>query len=241
MAVIYYIGLFVCAGVTTFAQQKYGRSLGSRSDIYVYALVTGVISMLFFYLSSGFSIVLNLKTLFYSLIFAGAGIAAYFVQLLVYRYMGVAEVGVITTCGKLLITSALGILLFSETVTPVSLLRIGLMTLAVLLLFMRKRKRGGDHTRQTLSLIGLLLCAFTVCIGVINTVVMKYVAIDPAVVSRDSLFFLTNAFIPAFSAAGDGRTWTTSPARASISGTARSLTTGSATLWRCAGTVLPFI
>ncbi|MBQ8309756.1 MAG: hypothetical protein IJX80_01925 [Clostridia bacterium] len=201
MIVVYYAGLFLCGAVTTFSQKKYSGILRSRTDILIYALTTGVMSMLFFWITSGFSIVLNGKTTLYSVIITGTSFVSYFAQLLVYRYMGVAEVSVITMGGKLLLSSVTGILLFSEKVSLISVTRIALMLLSVLLLFVQKRKVGKNtendkSTRvQSVSVIGWLWCALIVGVGVIGTVTSKYIAIDPKVTNSDSLFFFANFLI----------------------------------------------
>ena len=201
MIVVYYAGLFLCSAMTTFSQQKYGRAIRHRTDIWVYALITGIISMLFFGITSGFSILLNKKTIIYALILTVMAIISYFVQLLVYRYMGVVEVAVITASGKLLLTSIVGFLLFSETVSLISASRIVLMLIAVLLIFAHNKKgiSKKNDSVQSLTLIGLLLCVAIVGIGVLNTVVLKYIAIDAEVTSSDALFFFTNAMIALFS------------------------------------------
>ena len=201
MIAVYYAGLFLCSALTTFSQQKYGRAIRHRTDIWVYALITGIISMLFFGITSGFSILLNKRTIIYALILTVMAIISYFVQLVVYRYMGVVEVAVITMSGKLLLTSIVGFLLFSETVSLISVARIVLMLITVLLIFAHNKKKNSekDDSIRSVSLIGLLLCVAIVGIGVLNTVVLKYVAIDSEVTSSDALFFFTNAMIAVFS------------------------------------------
>lgn len=198
MTFIFYAGLFLCGAATTFSQQKYGRAIRHRTDIWVYALVTGIISMLFFGITSGFSILLNQKTVIYALILTAMAFISYFVQLSVYRYMGVLEVAVITMSGKLLLTSIAGFLLFSETVSLFSVARIVLMLIAVLLIFAHnkeKNKPPKNDSVRSFTPIGLLLCVTIAGLGVINTVVLKYLAIDAEVTSSDALFFFTNTMI----------------------------------------------
>lgn len=201
MIIIFYAGLFLCSAMTTFSQQKYGRAIRHRTDIWVYALITGIFSMLFFGITSGFSILLNGKTFIYALILTAMAIISYFVQLLVYRYMGVVEVAVITMSGKLLLTSIVGFLLFSETVNLISVARIVLMLITVLLIFAHNKKTQTPKNDSVRSFtpIGFLLCVAIVGIGVLNTVVLKYVAIDAEVTSSNALFFFTNAMIALFS------------------------------------------
>ena len=208
MSVVYYAGLFLCNALGTFALQKYGRELRNRIDIVIYALVTGIISMLFFWVSSGFSIVLNQRTILYALILMILSLVSYFVQLPVYRYMGVAEVGVITVGGTLCLSVVLGALIFAERVSIISVIRISLMLVAVLLIFVQKKKKtkknemvDGDSFEliKTVTSIGLLLCLFIIVVSAINTIISKYIAIDENITSSDSLFFFTNALIVIFS------------------------------------------
>ena len=207
MTLIYYAGLFLCSVATTFSQYKYGRSLRSKNDILIYIMITGVMSMLFFGVSSGFRILLNSRTVFYSVVLTVISVISYYTQLFVYKYMGVAEVSFITTGGKLLFTSIAGIVIFSEKISLLSVLRISLMLLAVLFLFLEKSKTEkcnkeskAERSKSAFSL-GILICASIIIIGTASTVVSKYIAIDAQVTSSESVFFFTNLLITAFSAA----------------------------------------
>ena len=205
MTLIYYVGLFLCSVATTFSQYKYGKSLRSNNDILIYIMITGVMSMLFFGGASCFCIVLNSRIIFYSVILTAISIISYYTQLFVYKYMGVAEVSFITTGGKLLFTSIAGIVIFSEKVSLLSVIRISLMLLAVLFLFIEKskieirnKKSESERSKSTFSL-GILICVLIIIIGTASTVVSKYIAIDTQVVSSESVFFFTNLMITAFS------------------------------------------
>ena len=207
MTLIYYAGLFLCSVATTFSQYKFGRSLRSKNDILIYIMITGVMSMLFFGVSSGFCIVLNSRTVFYSVVLTVISVISYYTQLFVYKYMGVAEVSFITTGGKLLFTSIAGIIIFSEKISLLSVLRISLMLLAVLFLFLEKSKTEkrnkeskGERSKSAFSL-GILICASIIIIGTTSTVVSKYIAIDAQITSSESVFFFTNLLITAFSVA----------------------------------------
>ena len=81
MTLIYYAGLFLCSVATTFSQYKYGRSLRSKNDILIYIMITGVMSMLFFGVSSGFRILLNSRTVFYSVVLTVISVISYYSRL----------------------------------------------------------------------------------------------------------------------------------------------------------------
>ncbi|MBQ8311434.1 MAG: hypothetical protein IJX80_10530 [Clostridia bacterium] len=202
MTVFCYFGLFLCDAASIFTMQKYGKAARDRTGIFIYALVTGIIAMAVFWGTAGFSVTLNGRTALYSAIIAVLAICSYFTQLPVYRYLGVAEIAVITSGGRLILSSVAGVLLFSEALNAISALRIVLMLVAVLLLFVEKKKPAHDRTGEPakkVSATGLLLCLFIILIGTVNTVVSKYIAVDAGVTDSNSLFFFANVLITGFS------------------------------------------
>lgn len=194
MTFVYYLGLFLCGAASTFSMQKYGRAAQNRTGFLIYALITGLIAMGVFYATAGFSIALNAQTIFYAVIMAVLAMTSYFTELPVYKYMEVAEVVVITTGGTLIFSSLAGVLLFSEALTIISVLRIVLMLAAILVLF-AENKQPHSHRAKHVSLPGWILCALIIVIGTINTVLSKYIAIDVNVTNSDSLFFFANVLI----------------------------------------------
>lgn len=201
MTILCYLGIFLCGAVSTFSMQKYGRSEQTRSGIWIYALVTGAIAMGVFWTTAGFSVTLNPRTILYAAFIAVLAIASYFTELPVYRFMGVAEVAVITTGGTLILSSISGVLLFHEELTVLSILRILLMLAAILVLFFESKHdapSSDGKAQKKLSVIGLLFCIGIILIGTLNTIATKYIAIDPLVTNENSLFFFTNVLVTAF-------------------------------------------
>ncbi len=206
MTILFYFGLFASYAVTTFSTQKYGRSTRGAHGLFLYSFLTGLCSMAVFFCLAGFSLSFNARTALYAGLLTLLCLFAYLCQLSVYRYMGVAEVGVISTGGNLILSAVLGMLLFGERLSPVGILRICLMLATVLLLFWQQ-KRDAENTKKdektrsvhAFSLIGLLFCIGVTVVLSANTVLSKYIAEDAQVTDNNSLFFLANVGIAALS------------------------------------------
>ncbi len=202
MTILSYIGLFFCNAASTFAVQKYGRENNGAVGLFFYAAVTGGFSMAVFFCLTGFSLVINTSVLLYALLFAAICICAYFTQLSVYRYMGVAEVGVFTSGGNLILSAVVGMLLFAEELTPISALRILLMLGTVFLLFYRQKSKRGTAdciSERPFTATGLLLCLGYTVVLCATAVLSKYIAADPDIADSNDVFFFTNCFIFLFS------------------------------------------
>lgn len=201
MTVLYYLGLFLCGAVSTFSLQKYGRSNRTYQSIIVYALVTGVMAMGIFWAMSGFALELSGRSILYAAVYAALALISYFTNLPAYRYLGVSEVGVLFTGGRLILSMVSGCMLFGERLTLVSFLRMALMLAAAVLLFFEDRKKKSEDTphRGSKRLVGVLLCAALIVEGTLAGIVSKYIALDPLVPDANSLFFVTNLITTAVS------------------------------------------
>ena len=135
MTLFYYFGVFLCGATSTFAMQKYGRSNRTYQSLFVYALATGIMSMGIFFAMTGFALELSGRALLYAAIYALFCLIAYFTQLPAYQYLGISEVGVLTTCGRLILSMITGAILFQEKLSVIAILRMLLMLAAALLLF----------------------------------------------------------------------------------------------------------
>jgi drug/metabolite transporter (DMT)-like permease len=196
---IYYLGIFLCAALGCFSNQKYARSGNKLNSVHIYSLVSGLIAMTFFYVTSGFNINLNLRTTVYSIIFALLIFGNYFFTLIVFRFMGIAEKTFITSGLSLISTIILGIVLFEETFKPLSAVQLALVFATLLVIFLPNRRK--QETSKSVTHIGVILCIGITILGVGCTLVAKYFAKDlnaGTVTDDKSFFFLTNAFIVAF-------------------------------------------
>ena len=147
-----------------------------------------------FWVLSGCSLELSSRAILYAAILAIIVLFSYFTQIPVYRHLDVAEVGVFSTGGRLVLSMLLGAALFGEKITTVSVLRIALMIAAAILLFVDARRHAPQKSsaQHRSRIIGLLLCLGLIVNGTFSAALSKYIALDALVPDANSLFFMTN-------------------------------------------------
>ena len=194
-----YLGIFICQLVGVLSRLKYGYSIKTVIDICVYAVVTGVIALVVFAVSSGFNLQFNFKTVIYAIFYSLVVIASYSCSLIIFKFISVSESGFYSTGLTLVITAICGYLLFSEPFTLISVIRVVLMLISLLLIYLTERKTNkndnGDNNAlkpKVNKIIGILLCVAAGFVGVVELIISKLFAIDSEVTSSNSLFFLTN-------------------------------------------------
>ena len=194
-----YLGIFICHLVGVLSRLKYGYSIKTVIDICVYAVVTGVIALVVFAVSSGFNLQFNFKTVIYAIFYSLVVIASYSCSLIIFKFISVSESGFYSTGLTLVITAICGYLLFSEPFTLISVIRVVLMLISLLLIYLTERKTNkndnGDNNAlkpKVNKIIGILLCVAAGFVGVGELIISKLFAIDSEVTSSNSLFFLTN-------------------------------------------------
>ncbi len=200
MAFTLYLGVFLCAVATVFSQQKYGRAIKTFNEIWIYAFITGVISSINFIFLSGFTFDFNLNILVYSLIITALSQLSYFASLIALKYMEISVISVLQNGGNLILSVLLGMFIFSETPGFVSAVRIACTLAAILSIYLIGRKKRSEEKKKNTA-IGLLLCTLSAAVLASFTVTSKFVATDPAVKNSNHVFFLSNVFIAAVSAA----------------------------------------
>ena len=203
MTVFYYLCMFLCGATGTFAIQKYGRSNRTYQSIFVYALVTGIMAMGIFWAMSGFTLELSGRAVLYAALYSLFCLIGYFTQLPAYNYLGISEVGVFATCGRLILLMISGAILFGERLSAISVLRMVLLLAAALSLFVDGRRKAGKNESEkrakSMKMIGVVLCLILTVESTMAGTVSKYIALDPLVPDANSLFFVTNFFVTAVS------------------------------------------
>lgn len=202
MLLFYYAAYFILRITNTFSAQRYARISGGNKDTLVYSLITGIIAMAVFYVTSGFNINLNLRTCAYGLIYAGLIFVSYFVSLSIYRFMGVAESGFISSGVSLVVTVLTGYFYFEEALSLKVTAQLILTFLTILVLFLQNRTGKTEVTTKTITIIGVLLCVVNAVVGSLSNIVTKNFAMDTMVTDENSFFFVTNVFTTAFSLIG---------------------------------------
>jgi drug/metabolite transporter (DMT)-like permease len=175
---------------------------GSVASYTLYCIFNGCVACVFFFIMGGFRLSVNLPTLIYSVIFAWIVIFST-VGLVAYKLADVATVTILTgTCG-LIATSALGAILFRETVETVTVIRILIMLVAMVCNVLDQRKPTAVRTeaprpKRKLPLLICVILAVTLSNAAV-TVITKFYALDPHVTDENSFFFFTNVFLILFS------------------------------------------
>ena len=164
-----------------------------------YVLETSIFAMFVFFALNGFRLYVNPRVVFYGFLYGVVVIISVATSIFVYKYVTIAFAGFAASCLTLIMSLALGVLLFSETVTAGNLLRIALMLCAVAVSFVGA---GGFGKGTPLTAIkqnkhflkGIALILVLGIIACLSTVVMKYYTADEGVTDSNSLFFMTNVF-----------------------------------------------
>ena len=211
MQFYYYAALFGVGAVSVFASQKYSRSTKTYYDILIYILLTGVMACGVFAVSAGFKFTLDARIFMYAAVYAVAAFIANFTAIPIYRYMGIAEANVCRSCISFAVISVSGYIIFSEKVTPVSVIRILLMILATLTVYFGHKDIQNEKNKDKKAMgIGIFICIVASFSGLLATVTSKAFAADERVSDANSLFFFTNMimivlsliFVLAFKMAG---------------------------------------
>ena len=178
----------------------------SRAKYSLFLIVNGLTACFFFWIFGGFKLDVNLPTLIYSAIYALIVALILILTMIAYRMVSVSGVNIIKSGCGLLGTSAIGFILFSEELSFNSVLRITIMTAAIVFTFIDSRckdggdasvKRGaGERRAGSVSSLAIVLILL-VAVSCANTVTLKYYTMDTRVADDNSFFFLTNLFISA--------------------------------------------
>ena len=152
----------------------------------------------FFLVTSGFDLTLNLPTLLYSFLYALVVLAALFFSLLAYRLFAVASLSVLSSALTPVTTSLVGALLFREHPGARTLIRIGVMLIAVFLVFAdtakHREKPGVVPSKKRRGALIFVLSGMILS-SCASTIVTKYYALSPRVAEENSFFFFTNAIL----------------------------------------------
>lgn len=191
--------LFVVINILLKILQKFCSAtvtMGGRAKYTLYFLTTSVVACGFFYAFSGFRLAINLTTTIYGLIYAIIVFVSLISALLVYNYGTVSTVNIISNAGIMILGPIFGKLIFSETFDWLRLVRIGLMLVAVALVFLDSRsedKATKPSKKNTFTLA--ILIGINVLSVILNTVLCKHYTLSPTATDENSMFFMTNVFL----------------------------------------------
>lgn len=162
-------------------------------------IVNSLVACVFFYISSGFIIAINLSTFIYSIVYATIVALSLILQLIVYRYATISNVNVITSVTTMVCTSIVGWCVFFEKIDTDGILKLVLMSIAVILVFFDQRKlvdnkESRDKRKGALLPLIIIIVGITI-VGCANTVILKFFTNSDTVTNDNSFFFFTNVIL----------------------------------------------
>lgn len=201
VAILFFFSALAALGGKIFAKLCSNHVVGSSVAKYTLFLsVNGAVACLFFWISGGFRLALNLTTLFYSAVYALIITVILISGLMVYRFATIAGVNILSSAFGLVGSLVMGALLFDESIGARHLIRVGIMLVAVLLVFLDARRheskeerrppRARVHTVKKIAVLAAMLLS-----GLANTAITKAFAVSKSVTDENSFFFFTNALI----------------------------------------------
>lgn len=172
----------------------------SRAKYSLYLSIVGVIACIFFWIFGGFNIGVNLPTLAFALAYALIAAASIILRMIAFTLSSVSGVNIIMSGCNLICSLGIGVIAFSEDITPIKLIRVALMLVSIIFTFLETKrgeksdkgktsgKRGsGIKLFVVLALIILVCCA--------DTVTLKLFTLNTQVLDDNSFFFWTNVIL----------------------------------------------
>ena len=160
----------------------------------VVILLTALFSCGYFGLTARFQLATNGITLGFSVVYAVLVALSLICSIKILQYASIAAVNVIGNAGSLITSAIAGFFLFDDKAEGKLFLRVGLMVLAVVLIFLEQRRRTNVSMRNSTSGF-IFFIALNVLSGFGVTVTCKYYSINPDVSSNEIFFFYTNVFL----------------------------------------------
>lgn len=177
-------------GANIFTKKSSNIVATGHKKYSLFLLANSVVACLFFWLSNGLRLHMNLRTFCYSAIFATVVFATLILSLYVYCFISVAGVTVVRNAGTLVLCSAVGTILFQENFVAMDFLRILLLIGAILLFAISSKDSHGTNNKKGIWALILLTLASSATV-----IVQKYYAADTHVTDENSFFFFTNAIL----------------------------------------------
>lgn len=199
--------------IVLFAMSKFGEGFSqkiasgamsgeSKVSYGFYYVTHSLIACIFFVISGGFSISVNLPTFIYSVMLGGSILINMLVSMLILRCMNILGSGVLSTPIQLSLIAVASNLIFGEEITSSTLMKIIVTSFSAVLIFIdiriteKKAKGEKESAKRYVDLkkyIPLLLISVT--LGAFQTLLLKSFVISESVTNEHSFYFLTNVMM----------------------------------------------
>lgn len=191
--------------ITSFGGKAFSKLcsdavVGHSKDRYaVFMAVNGAVASVFFFISGGFRVEVNLPTLAYAAVYALIVVLSLISNMVALKYMNIVTLTVVTGTLGLIATSATGAWLFDEIIDTEKILRVAIMVAAVVLFAldgkMGKKGKKEKSVSPAFSLKAVTVILVMLTVNCASTVITKYYAIDTRVCDANSCFFFTNVIL----------------------------------------------
>lgn len=169
----------------------------------LYIFITSSVACVFFYISNGFHLSLNLRTFIYSLAFSLICFLASLLNLIANKFSQISNLNVVKSAASMVLNSVIGFSLFSEAIDKNKLFKICLMLLSIILVSVQISDNGNqkeykDFNRGKANVYYIkygIIMLLTLLVGAGSTVINKFYVLDSAVCDNNSFFFFTNVLL----------------------------------------------
>lgn len=175
----------------------------SRSRYALYLTTTAIIGCVFLFVLGGFRISLNLQTLVYALFNTAVTISFLIGNALIYRYAKISTVNILTSSAGMISAALVGRIVFSEPVTPKTLIKIAVMLVAVAFVYVNARRTSDeqtldiDRTARNKGRIVAFIISLTLVVAANqgSATLIKFFGMSKSVTDETSMFFISNVIM----------------------------------------------
>ena len=186
--------LFLLSGFSTVIAKKFQQCTSETlTDFAWYNVVNSVIACIYFGISSGFSLHLNMTTFIFSLCYAACACCALVIGVCILSRVHISTSAILKSSGTIIVSSVFGILYFDEKLTlNLTLAMIMMLAAAILPLNFSSESK---NTQKKGRIITAIVCILAFLNGGIVNIVTKLYAENPNVCDTLSFFFFTNVIL----------------------------------------------
>ena len=164
----------------------------------LYLTLMGFFACCVFFILNGFKIFCTPKTLYFALAFSGVCAGSVICTVNMFKFTNIASVVVLSGFGSMVAKCLIGFLVFNESLSVRTLLKIAIMTIPTVLTFLeiRRNDSSSPKTKKDRADIKLaFIVLFLILLSCFSTVIIKTYSNATDVADMNSMFFLTNVFM----------------------------------------------
>lgn len=201
MAIAFFLLIITTLAINIFEKLCSNIVVGNSVAKYaLYEVLIGISGSVFFFFSSGCKINMNLTTLIYALVYAIVCLISTPIGLLLYKLATIAGIRIISSLFSLVGGLVLGFFVFNESIGPMHIIRILIISVAVFMIFLDAKKQEKDRVvvtkdqKKKSGFITFIVFAASLLIGWVSTYITKSFSISEKVTDESSWLFMLHIF-----------------------------------------------